>query len=190
MISATWTKHAALALLLAGCGHTPAGPASPADREAAMARAREAVEKLRGGLMRELTAALKQGGPAAAIAVCAERAPAIAAASGDATLRIGRTSQRLRNPRNAPPPWVAPLLEEYEKNPGLASSARMLGPARIGYLEPIRTATPCLRCHGTALAADVEEQLAKRYPRDRATGFAAGDLRGLFWVEVDLPRRR
>jgi hypothetical protein len=26
--------------------------------------------------------------------------------------------------------------------------------------------------------------LAARYPDDRATGFAPGDLRGWFWVEV------
>ena len=181
---------AALSLWLAGCGHTPKGPASPAEREAASARAREAVEKLRTGLGRELAAALKKGGPPAAIAVCAERAPAIAAELGDPTLRIGRTSHKLRNPRNAPPSWVAPLLAEYEKNPALTASERLIGPGRIGYLEPIRTAAPCLACHGQALDASVEEALAKRYPNDRATGFAAGDLRGLFWVEVDLPRRR
>ncbi len=180
---------AALALVL-GCGHTPKGPATPAEREAASARAREAVEKLRSSLGRELGAALKRGGPAAAIAVCAERAPAIAASLGDATLRIGRTSHKLRNPRNAPPAWVAPLLAEYQKNPGLASSERLIGPGRVGYLEPIKTVTPCLACHGQTLDGSVEEALAKRYPKDAATGFAAGDLRGLFWVEVDLRRGR
>lgn len=181
---------ASLVLVLAGCGHTPKGPATPAEREAASARAREAVEKLRTSLGRELMAALKRGGPAAAIAVCAERAGALAASVGDATLRIGRTSHKLRNPRNAPPAWVAPLLAEYQKNPGLASSERLIGPGRIGYLEPIKTVTPCLACHGQTLDPSVEEALAKRYPKDEATGFAAGDLRGLFWVEVELRRAR
>jgi len=27
-------------------------------------------------------------------------------------------------------------------------------------------------------------EIARRYPRDRATGFAAGDLRGFVWTEV------
>jgi hypothetical protein len=147
------------------------------------------VEKLRGGLGRELSAAIKRGGPEAAISICAERAPAIAAAAGGAGLRIGRTSHRLRNPRNAPPAWVAPLLAEYRKNPGLASSERTIAPGRIGYLEPIRIVGPCLACHGGALAPPVAARIQARYPEDRATGFAAGDLRGLYWVEVDLPRR-
>jgi len=30
----------------------------------------------------------------------------------------------------------------------------------------------------------VKAEVARRYPRDQATGFAAGDLRGFFWVEV------
>ena len=44
----------------------------------------------------------------------------------------------------------------------------------------------CLQCHGKVddLAPEVRDVLAKNYPQDRATGFAAGDLRGWFWVEV------
>jgi hypothetical protein len=30
----------------------------------------------------------------------------------------------------------------------------------------------------------VREELAERYPADRATGFKVGDIRGWFWVEV------
>jgi hypothetical protein len=29
--------------------------------------------------------------------------------------------------------------------------------------------------------------LAKTYPGDRATGFAAGELRGWFWLEIPAP---
>jgi hypothetical protein len=41
----------------------------------------------------------------------------------------------------------------------------------------------CLTCHGSEIDAEVREQLAADYPMDRATGFEAGDLRGVFWVE-------
>ncbi len=33
----------------------------------------------------------------------------------------------------------------------------------------------------------VKEVLASGYPRDEATGFAEGDLRGWFWIEVPKP---
>ena len=41
----------------------------------------------------------------------------------------------------------------------------------------------CLNCHGVELAPDVAGRIAELYPEDRATGFEAGELRGVFWVE-------
>jgi hypothetical protein len=43
----------------------------------------------------------------------------------------------------------------------------------------------CLQCHGANIAPPVAAKLAELYPEDQATGFAAGDFRGLFWVELD-----
>ena len=37
-----------------------------------------------------------------------------------------------------------------------------------------------------ALGKAVAEAVRTRYPADRATGYAVGDLRGVFWAE--LPR--
>ena len=37
---------------------------------------------------------------------------------------------------------------------------------------------------GTQLDAAVRQKLAELYPEDRATGFAPGELRGMFWVTV------
>ncbi len=47
----------------------------------------------------------------------------------------------------------------------------------------------CVTCHGPtdALAPDVKQVLATRYPGDQATGYALGDLRGIAWAE--LPAR-
>jgi len=56
----------------------------------------------------------------------------------------------------------------------------------VGVLRPIGTADTCTHCHGTpsSLGPEVRDVLAKAYPADRATGFAAGDLRGWMWAEV------
>ena len=40
-----------------------------------------------------------------------------------------------------------------------------------------------LTCDGSELAPGVAAQLAELYSDDKATGFEAGDLRGVFWLE-------
>jgi hypothetical protein len=183
-------------LLVAGCGKPPVvdvqpeaavttlQPADMTDlhrqqQEAATLARDELFELLSGRLM----AALSDGGPAAAIPVCKTEAPRIAAEVSDKHgLRIGRTSHRLRNPRNAPPDWAQPFVEEEVGEPLFVQ----LPDDDLGALLPIRLKTPCLMCHGPqeSLAPGVAEALRADYPTDRATGFQEGDLRGWFWVEV------
>lgn len=136
-------------------------------------------------LVKELTAALEQDGPEHAIAVCGVRAPELAREATTESIRIGRTSHRLRNPANEPREWVAPLLAEYVADPAQKEPrAVWLDSGDVGYVEPIFTAPLCLPCHGDALAPALEARIRERYPADRATGFQQGELRGLFWVEL------
>ena len=140
---------------------------------------------------RDLQAALRQGlaeGPEQAIRVCRLEAPRIASALSTDDVRVGRTSHELRNPRNAPKPWMAPLLAEYRANPKQAQPrAVALEDGRIGYAEPIFVQPPCLTCHGEDIPQPVRERLAELYPEDRATGFRSGDFRGMFWAEFPGP---
>jgi hypothetical protein len=41
---------------------------------------------------------------------------------------------------------------------------------------------PCSQCHGTSIAPEIKAAIAASNPDDRATGFAAGDLRGALLV--------
>lgn len=170
--------------LLAGCagGRPDAGePVADAD----LARAHEALGPFQRELMGALSKAMADGGPEAAIDVCRTEAPAIAAAAGGADIEIGRTSHRLRNPANAPRPWMEPLLAAYVADPANAKPrAVRLGKDRIGYVEPIRVKGMCLSCHGENVSASILERVRAHYPEDAATGFADGDLRGMFWVEL------
>ena len=102
------TKPAVLALLLAGvlaaCGRPePAAPvANPTPTEQEIAGARDAASQLGSRLKARLMAAMSEGGPIAAIEVCAEEAPQIAQQVSEETgYRVGRTSLRVRNPANA-----------------------------------------------------------------------------------------
>ena len=97
-------------------------------------------------------------------------------------LRIGRTSFKLRNPKNQPPEWASTLVAAKTTQP----TTLVHSDGRLATLLPIHVKTQCLMCHGRDenIPDEVKSALKKHYPADAATGFAEGDLRGWFWVEV------
>ena len=180
------------AALVAGTPEPPKAPAAPPATPPAAApgtpveRARLAVGKLKSALVAELTKSIEAGGPAKAINVCGDLAARIRSEVSTAELQIGRTSSKLRNPKNTAPAWVAPLLAELEVAPADKRGPRevKLPSGGLGYVEPLVTVPLCLACHGPALAPDVQAALLAKYPQDKAVGFREGDLRGLVWVEL------
>ncbi len=136
---------------------------------------------------KELQQALKSGladGPVEAIEVCKVKAPGIAEALSVEGIRMGRSSHKLRNPDNAAPDWLVPLIDGYASGgKDLVPQTVALDHGRTGYAEPIIVQPVCLTCHGAELDAAVAAQIAALYPEDQATGFNAGDFRGVFWVE-------
>lgn len=157
--------------------------------QAPPARAAEAVAALRSELLAALTQALAQG-PAAAIDACRVEAPRIAERIAANGVAVGRTSHRLRNPANAPEPWMLPLLDELRAAPPEPGSWRSvdLGERGTGYVEPIHLQPLCASCHGEAVEPALLGQIRALYPSDEAVGFRVGELRGLFWAVVPRPR--
>lgn len=153
-----------------------------ADDESQLARGAELLAPFKQEMKQALVAGLQQG-PVAAISVCSEQAPAIAASLSVDGVRVGRSSHRLRNPDNEGPAWVEPLIEHYLDSDERAPQVVRLDGERIGYVEAIETQSMCLACHGSVLAPELAATLQKTYPEDRATGFSEGDLRGVFWAE-------
>ena len=97
---------------------------------------------------------------------------------------MGRSSHKLRNPDNAPPQWLAPILDSFvDGSADLAPLAVSVGNDRVGYVEPILTQALCLACHGESLQPEIATKINESYPDDEATGFEAGEFRGVFWVE-------
>lgn len=148
-------------------------------------RARAAIKTLKTTLKSALLEALGQGGPEKAIEVCSEKAQQLARAASNERVTVGRTSARLRNPTNGPRAWVKPILADYERGPRVPPYRTvLLEKGVVGYVEPIYTARICLTCHGSDPPPSVAERIRAHYPEDRATGFKAGEIRGLFWAEV------
>jgi hypothetical protein len=152
--------------------------------------AQERLAPFKKTLMGTLKTALAEGGPVAAIDVCRLKAPALTASAGAEGIVIGRTSTRLRNPKNQAPLWVKPLIAQLENAPSdkPARQAILIDEKRAGYVEAIHVKEPCLTCHGKNLGDEVKNALAAHYPDDQATGYALGDFRGLFWVELPRPQ--
>ena len=175
---------AACALLVA-CSKRPAETAmvETVDAVDPAARGAELLAPFKSDLKEALMAGMKEG-PAAAIQVCSEQAPGIAASLSVDGVRMGRSSHKLRNPGNAPPDWLVPVLENYTSGAAALQPVTVdIAANRHAYVEPIITQLLCLTCHGSDIDADIAARIAEAYPQDQATGFAAGDLRGVFWVE-------
>lgn len=145
--------------------------------------AAEAVAALRSELGTALKAALPDG-PMKAVDACRQQAPGITTGQQRPGIRVGRTSDRVRNPANAPEEWMLPLLETFRETPREPGAFRTvdLGSRGTGYVEPIYLQPLCATCHGASIAPALREFIHERYPEDRATGFAVGELRGLFWA--------
>jgi hypothetical protein len=140
-------------------------------------------------LRTELQAAMAAGGPLAAIRVCNEDAPRIAAeAAARAGAEVGRTSTRVRNPDNVPDAHERAVLEDFAAT--LAAGAPEHPPqrldtlpdGRVRFMSAIIMQPQCLGCHGEDLAAPVAGTLDALYPDDQARGYKVGELRGAFSI--------
>jgi hypothetical protein len=168
----------------------PAAQAPP-ELRMAVSRADLVVVSLQDSMVRQIEDALSQHATASAIAAChlnttfAEQR----LAKGEG-IAAGRTSDRLRNPTNAPRAWAAALVQAHagERARNVDGFVVDLGD-KIGLLRPIAEREICAGCHGPGdqMSAGVKTVLADRYPADRAVGFNTGEIRGWFWVE--MPKR-
>ena len=183
-----------VALLILLTTVTPSAPPPEA-----VQACREATAQLASGLMKELTAAMTDGGAVDALSVCREKAPAIAAAvSKEKGLTVRRTALKVRNAENAPDAWETEVLQEFERrlaageDPAAIEHAARVevgGKPAVRYMKAIPMKEFCLQCHGdpAGMKAEVKAEVAKLYPDDTAVGFKAGDLRGAFSVTRPLP---
>ncbi len=160
------------------------------------ARAQAAMAAFSGKLRSELGAVIQRDGPLEAIDFCRVQAPRIAdQVMAEHGVRLGRVAVpgRQRNPGNTAHGWQAEALQDFQAavTAGAAPEAqvRLLRDGlpegvALRAVRGIRVEPACLMCHGASVAPALAERIAQRYPDDRATGFAEGDLRGAIWAEV------
>ncbi|MDR9498412.1 MAG: DUF3365 domain-containing protein [Hydrogenovibrio sp.] len=158
--------------------------------------ARELVKSYMGQLKPELKKGMKNGGPVNAIEVCHSKAPQIAAElSKQSGWHINRVSLKPRAESGQPDAWEEEVLEKFNRqladgaNPKkieFSQTVIMNGEKQFRYMKAIPTGKVCLACHGTDVKAPVKEAIAEHYPKDKATGYHKGELRGAFSFSKSL----
>lgn len=170
-----------------------AEPAVVATKQADdVAAAKTAISALGGTLKGELMAAMKEGGPVAALTVCNEKAPVITdKVSTDQGMQVSRTSLKYRNADNAPTEWEKVVLENFESRKANGEDPKTMaysevveidGKQEFRFMKAVPTGGACLACHGETLSPELTAKIQTLYPQDLATGFKLGDIRGAFVV--------
>ncbi|CAG0938707.1 hypothetical protein GPROT2_00349 [Gammaproteobacteria bacterium] len=175
--------------------------ASAAERPGPAQQAQALAARFQSLLQARLMAALADGDPAAAVAVCRDEAPAIASQlSRESGWQVRRVGTRVRNPlTGSADAWeqerlvaMARRLASGEAPEGIEEWVVVDEPSGrvMRYMKPIMTGPLCLTCHGAvgAQSAALRAALAREYPHDAATGYAAGELRGAFSLRRLEPR--
>jgi hypothetical protein len=182
-------------LLIAGS--CPAMAADQPDKQLVASRA--LAGQLGFELKTALTAAL-QDSPESAIAVCNERAPQITAQiTPDSDTTVGRTSARIRNPKNVATDWQRAVLNDFQNRVRAGESPFNLeyfatvtnsGVTEQRYMKAIPVEPLCLTCHGSALSLSLQQAIKAKYWNDKAVGYKVGDLRGAVYVVRRTPVAR
>ena len=162
------------------------------DVHAKVKQARVHAKALGGALKSRLKQAIQSGGLEAGVEECQLAAEPIAESLSQNGWEVGRTALKVRNPNNAPDEWereqlalFASLLEKtkLEGEPPSTPIDTYKYDSDSGefrYMMAIQQGQVCMACHGGQVAPSVKETILKHYPKDEATGFELGELRGAF----------
>jgi cytochrome c553 len=150
------------------------------------------VNNTKSHLAKNLMEAMANYGPAGAVEFCNAHALTLTDSMARVqNARIRRVTDRPRNPANQANEtelaYINMLKIKADRQEALPPTIMVLDGKMTGYY-PIQTAKMCIQCHGMEDTDILPETLAKiksLYPEDKATGYAEGQLRGLFVVEMD-----
>ena len=165
---------------------------APAELRPMISRADVMIAAMQDSHLRDLQRQLAQGGPEAAFGVAHMGPAMLSHRIGETGIAAGFTSDRLRQSTNQARPWAAEFVAKYAgRRAGDVDGFVVDLGDRVGVIRPMVQQRACASCHGPAegISPAVRRALAERYPADRATGFAEGEIRGWFWVEIPKPAR-
>lgn len=169
------------------------GSDAPITEESYLEKGGEITGTVFKNMSGKLKDAMQAGGVTGAVEYCNLAAsPLVDSLSKAHSVSIKRTSNRLRNPENAPSPAEMAVINEYlTPDPGgdLPSPKVVIDQDQVYYYAPIFLMDNCLKCHG-GVSQDIAEAdytvIKRLYPEDQAVGFKTGELRGIW--SLTFPR--
>ncbi|MBU3071414.1 DUF3365 domain-containing protein [Aestuariicella sp. G3-2] len=161
-------------------------------------QARSTAMSLGSELKSKLQQAIAKDGLAHAVEFCHLNAQGLTRQQAiTLSTKVSRTSLKVRNPANTADVWQQSVLEDFadQQQQGIPISAMEFGEISeqdgdsiYRFMKAIPTQGLCLGCHGDSIAPEVATRIQQFYPDDQATGFQVGDIRGAFYVEINLSR--
>jgi hypothetical protein len=160
--------------------------------------ARAAAMSVPPRLVAALQEEIAKSGFDGAIDVCRDQAPQMAKEASEKTgWQIRRVSLKNRNPKAVPDAWEQAVLQDFNRraaageNPATLEKGEVVaegGMKVYRYMKALPTQPLCLNCHGAPadLSPAVKARLAERYPNDKATGYAVGQIRGAMTLKRPL----
>lgn len=143
-------------------------------------------------LGKNLMGAIKKDGTDAAVSFCNLKAfPLIDSMATELSAKIKRVTDKPRNANNTPNEQELAFINNSIAK--LANGEKLSGEIHksennnVAYY-PITTNDMCLKCHGTPkeeIKESTMDILSKLYPEDKATGYKANELRGIWVVEFE-----
>lgn len=148
-------------------------------------------------LVETLQKAIAEQGASGAVEFChAEALPITQKVAEKHKVVVKRVSLKNRNPANAPNEMEKNLLEAYAYNveQGLENQPNIQkvdnGEVLLYTKTIVIPGGICLQCHGdpnTEIEAATLAKINEKYPQDKATGYKAGELRGMW--SIAIPRK-
>ncbi|WP_457617401.1 Tll0287-like domain-containing protein [Lutibacter sp.] len=141
-------------------------------------------------LSNHLMSQMQMGGPAQAVPFCNVQAiPVTESLSNKYNVTIKRTSDKVRNPKNAPTKREQEVISTYKalkaKGEKLTPIVEIDAANKKHFYAPIIVNKKCLSCHGTKgeeLSVKTDSLIKTMYPKDLAVDYKIGDVRGVWSI--------
>lgn len=141
----------------------------------------------------EVKAKMKEGGVAKAVPYCNAHANNLTEEIANKfNVSIKRTSEKLRNTDNKPTTEEQAFLESFKELLAQGSKPKPVVEkdqnGKPHFYAPIIVKKKCLACHGVleeTLKKESDSIIKHLYPKDKATGYKEGDLRGIWSIAFD-----
>lgn len=189
-----------LATLMIACAGLSLNAYAAEDVAALAKETREATQPLLGKVVGTVKENLNKTTPHETVDICREKLPGMVKEARDKTgWNIRRVSLKTRNAeRGTPDEWETRMLKDFEKRAAAGEKRDQLEAGEIfqtsegrvfRYMKALPIQEACLTCHGDAakLTPELKAKLATLYPKDQATGYELGQIRGALTVKRTLP---